>query len=148
MRKRINRLKNIVVKEISLCSRPAVQASKFFLFKSLNGHFNGMTDQEIEQQLQDEWKNATPEEKELVMKEIDRLNNLLDLMLLEKHLAALDPSTRKEVLASEGMGWDYDPLNGEFKKTVQKQILTPMEGSTTKSHYFDFEDGKWHKKNK
>jgi hypothetical protein len=141
------RLSDLKIFEISMVDVPA-NGRKFLLYKRMTDpQFQGMTDQKIEAKLQKEWAEATPEEREKVFAEINRLNGLLDLMLLEKHLDQLDSNTRKEVLADEGRNFDYNPETGEFTR-IKKVGLTPLPGSETKSHFFDFSDGKWHKKNK
>jgi hypothetical protein len=138
-------LSDLRVFEISIVDMPAT-GKKFFLYKRLvEPQLCGMSDVEVEKKLQKEWEQADEAERKKVLREVDRLDALLSLMILENNLLALAPPIRKQILADEGRGWDYNPETGAFTKS-EKAKLTPLEGAESKSHYFNFETGKWHPK--
>jgi hypothetical protein len=138
-------LSDLRVFEISLVDKSA-NNRKFLMFKRLSDPTTtNMDENELAKKLETEWEQADETEKQKVLLEINRLDALLSLMILEKHLSALDPSIRKRVLADEGGGWDYNPETGAFTKS-EKAKLTPLEGSEPKSHVFNFENGKWEPK--
>jgi hypothetical protein len=140
--KKIHRLSDLKIFEVSLVDKPA-NGRKFILFKRLSDpSVSDLDDHEVAERVQSEWEAADEAAQQRILRQVERLEALLDLQTLQKHLSILDPFIRKQILADEGWGWDYDAETGAFKKNA-KGKLTPLDGSETKTHVFNFETGKW-----
>ena len=144
-RHRKNRLSNITVDEVSLVDRPA-NLRPFLLYKKMGQDFTlaDLNDPELGAQLEEEWENATPEEKAEILAELEKIASMLDGLVMSQQMRAIykgDRALFNQIRENpERFNWDIE--TGFSLKEVYKFKLTKTYNEA-KTHYFDTESLRW-----
>jgi hypothetical protein len=139
--KRITQLVDVDVSEISLVDKPA-NLKRFILFKALDGVPEESTPEQFAETCAQEWASLDAEQRAKITQEIEKMNALLDLYILQKHL---DDLKKRDAFLwasvdSHPAQYNYDAETGTFEKR-EDFIAHPEADRPT--HYFDFEAQKW-----